>query len=94
MLQARLFSYGDTQRYRLGVNFNHIPVNPPKCPFHSYHPTARCAWTAISAAPFPTIPTATGYGQSARFAEPPLPLEGEAARWDHYEKITSVAFAM
>jgi catalase len=26
MLQARLFSYGDTQRYRLGVNFNHIPV--------------------------------------------------------------------
>ena len=37
MLQARLFSYGDTQRYRLGVNFNHIPVNAPKCPFHSYH---------------------------------------------------------
>ena len=37
MLQARLFSYGDAQRYRLGVNFNHIPVNAPKCPFHSYH---------------------------------------------------------
>jgi catalase len=37
MLQARLFSYGDTQRYRLRVNFNHIPVNAPKCPFHSYH---------------------------------------------------------
>src|SRR6478672_7697522 len=33
MLQARLFSYGDTQRYRLGINFNHIPVNAPKCPF-------------------------------------------------------------
>jgi catalase len=27
MLQGRLSSYGDTQRYRLGVNFNHIPVN-------------------------------------------------------------------
>ena len=37
MLQGRLFSYGDAQRYRLGVNFNHIPVNAPKCPFHSYH---------------------------------------------------------
>ena len=37
MLQARLFSYGDIQRYRLGVNFNHIPVNAPQCPFHSYH---------------------------------------------------------
>jgi catalase len=30
MLQARLFSYGDTQRYLLGVNFNHIPVNAPQ----------------------------------------------------------------
>src|ERR671936_149904 len=37
MLQGRLCSYGDTQRYRLGVNFNHIPVKAPKCPFHSYH---------------------------------------------------------
>ena len=37
MLQARLFSYGDAQRYRLGVNHHHIPVNAPKCPFHSYH---------------------------------------------------------
>ena len=36
MLQGRLFSYGDAQRYRLGVNFNHIPVNAPKCPFQSY----------------------------------------------------------
>src|SRR6185295_2457498 len=31
MLQGRIFSYGDTQRYRLGVNFNHIPVNAPQC---------------------------------------------------------------
>ena len=37
MLQGRLFSYGDAQRYRLGVNHNLIPVNAPHCPFHSYH---------------------------------------------------------
>jgi catalase len=37
MLQARLFSYGDAQRYRLGVNHHHIPVNAPRCPYHSYH---------------------------------------------------------
>ena len=37
MLQGRLFSYGDAQRYRLGVNHGHIPVNAPRCPFHSYH---------------------------------------------------------
>ena len=27
MLQGRLFSYGDAQRYRLGVNHHLIPVN-------------------------------------------------------------------
>jgi catalase len=37
MLQSRLFSYGDAARYRLGVNHHQIPVNAPKCPFHSYH---------------------------------------------------------
>lgn len=29
MLQGRLFSYGDTQRYRLGINHTKIPVNCP-----------------------------------------------------------------
>lgn len=37
MLQGRLFSYGDAQRYRLGVNLEQIPVNKPRCPFHAYH---------------------------------------------------------
>jgi catalase len=30
LLQGRLFSYFDTQRYRLGTNFQKIPVNAPK----------------------------------------------------------------
>ena len=30
MLQGRLFSYGDAQRYRLGVNYHQIPVNAPR----------------------------------------------------------------
>ncbi|WP_042375712.1 catalase, partial [Neobacillus jeddahensis] len=39
MLQGRLFSYGDTQRYRLGVNHWQIPVNYPRGAkhVHSYH---------------------------------------------------------
>jgi len=37
MLQGRLFSYGDAQRYRLGVNHHLIPVNRARCPVHSYH---------------------------------------------------------
>jgi len=36
MLLARLFSYADAHRARLGVNYKQIPVNRPKCPVHSY----------------------------------------------------------
>ncbi|HHX61686.1 MAG TPA: catalase [Epulopiscium sp.] len=39
MLQGRLFSYGDAQRYRLGVNHHQIPVNQAKAVKHphSFH---------------------------------------------------------
>ena len=36
-LQGRLFVYGDAQRYRLGVNYNQIPVNRARCPVSDYH---------------------------------------------------------
>ena len=36
MLQARLISYPDAHRYRLGVNHDALPVNKPQCPVHTY----------------------------------------------------------
>ncbi|GAA1863936.1 catalase [Pseudonocardia ailaonensis] len=36
MLLARLFSYADAHRYRLGANYQQIPVNAPVCPVHTY----------------------------------------------------------
>ena len=36
MLLARLVSYADAHRARLGVNYKQIPVNWPKSPVHSY----------------------------------------------------------
>jgi catalase len=36
MLLARLFSYADAHRARLGVNYKQIPVNRPVCPVHAY----------------------------------------------------------
>ena len=37
MLQARILSYPDAHRHRMGVNYDLLPVNQPKCPFHTYH---------------------------------------------------------
>ncbi len=36
MLLARLFSYADAHRARMGVNYKQIPVNAPQSPVHSY----------------------------------------------------------
>ena len=37
MLMARVFSYPDAQRYRVGTNYNEIPVNAPHAaPVHNY----------------------------------------------------------
>lgn len=33
LLQGRIFSYADTQRYRLGANYLQLPINAPRCPF-------------------------------------------------------------
>jgi catalase len=52
MLQGRLFSYGDAQRYRLGVNHHQIPVNAARCPVHTVITgTGPCASTGTTAAP-------------------------------------------
>src|SRR6201981_2441728 len=36
MLLARIFSYADAHRARMGVNYKQGPVNQPKVPVHSY----------------------------------------------------------
>jgi catalase len=84
MLQARLFSYGDTQRYRLGVNFNHIPVNAPKCPFHSYHRDGAMRTDGNLGGTPSYFPNSRGeWTDEPQLNEPPLALEGAADHWDH-----------
>ncbi len=84
MLQARLFSYGDAQRYRLGVNFNQIPVNAPKCPYHSYHRDGQMRVDGNQGSRLAYAPNMYGeWPDSPELQEPRLPLQGEAGHWDH-----------
>jgi catalase len=86
MLQGRLFSYGDTQRYRLGVNYSQIPVNAPKCPFHSYHRDGQMRVDGNGGGTTPYEPNSRGeWIAQPNFAEPPLAVEGVAKRWNHRE---------
>lgn len=86
MLQGRLFSYGDAQRYRLGVNHNLIPVNRPRCPMHSYHRDGQMRVDGNYGGTIGYEPNSQGqWQQQPEFAEPPLSIEGWAAHWDHRE---------
>ena len=45
LLQGRNFSYLDTQLKRLGsANFTHLPINAPKCPFHTLQQDGHMAF--------------------------------------------------
>ncbi len=84
MLQGRLFSYGDTHRYRLGINHHQIPVNAPRCPFHSFHRDGAGRVDGNLGATENYEPNRFGsFAQTAAAAEPPLALDGAAARYDH-----------
>lgn len=86
MLQGRLFSYGDAQRYRLGVNHNQIPVNAPRCPFHSYHRDGQMRVDDNAGGTLGYEPNSYGeWQQQPEFREPPLELQGAADHWDYRE---------
>lgn len=86
MLQGRLFSYGDAQRYRLGVNHSQIPVNAPRCPFHHYHRDGAMRVDGNHGSTLGYEPNSYHeWQQQPGYAEPPLALEGAAAHWNHRE---------
>ncbi|MBF6624845.1 MAG: catalase [Pseudomonas stutzeri] len=83
MLQGRLFSYGDAQRYRLGVNHHQIPVNAPRCPVHSFHRDGAMRVDGNHGGRLHYEPNTYGeWQEQPDFSEPPLALGGAADRYD------------
>ena len=84
MLQGRLFSYGDAQRYRLGVNNSQIPVNAPKCPYHAFHRDGAMRIDGNYGSAKHYEPNSFNeWNEQPEFKEPPLALHGDAGAWDH-----------
>ena len=86
MLQGRLFSYRDAQNYRLGVNHGQIPVNRPRCPFHSYHRDGMMRTDGNNGSAIGYEPNSYGEWQdSPEMKEPPLKLHGDAYNYNERE---------
>ena len=84
MLQGRLFSYGDAQRYRLGVNHHLIPVNKARCPVHGYHRDGAMRVDGNYGGTLGYEPNSYGeWQEQPEFRDPPLAIDGSADHWDH-----------
>ena len=84
MLQARIFSYADAHRYRLGINAHQLPVNRPRCPVHDYHADGTMRLEGKSNPDAYYEPNSfNGPVEDHRFSEPPLAIVGAADRYDH-----------
>ncbi|MDE2413522.1 MAG: catalase [Comamonadaceae bacterium] len=86
MLQARLTNYADAQRYRLGGNYQQIPVNRARCPVHSNHRDGMGRVDANYGSAPHYEPNSFGQWQAQpEFAEPPLKINGDARHWSFHE---------
>lgn len=87
VLQARVLSYADAHRYRIGVNYELLPVNKPRCPVHSYNRDGHMRFDGNYGGQVNYQPNSfDGPVDDKQFSEPPLKISGDAYRYDQSTK--------
>jgi len=84
MLQARLISYPDAHRYRLGVNYEALPVNKPQCPVMHYHRDGAMRFDGnFGSAPNYEPNSFNGPVENPEYRERPRTITGSVDRHNH-----------
>ena len=86
MLQARVFSYADAHRHRLGTHYEQLPVNAPRCPVRHYHRDGQMNHAGLqtgNADAYYEPNSFNGPAELPAAQEPPLKISGDMARYDH-----------
>ncbi len=86
VLQMRIASYSDAHRYRIGVNYESLPVNKPKCPVHNHYRDGAMRFDGNGGGSINYEPNSfDGSVEKPEAKEPPLTLSGSADRYNHRE---------
>lgn len=86
MLQARIFSYADAHRYRIGTHYEMLPVNRPMADVNTYHMDGSMRFDAPKGTDAFYEPNSfNGPVEDAGFKEPPFPVGGDGNRYNHRE---------
>lgn len=84
MLQGRILSYPDAQRYRIGANYEQLPVN--RCPYFSgqdnYHRDGHMALDGNGGGAPNYFPNSFDNIYEAEITEPALSIDGDANWYD------------
>ena len=84
MLQARLISYPDAHRYRIGVNYDGLPVNKPLCPVRTYNRDGAMRFDDnFGSAPNYEPNSFDGPAEDPAYRESPRMISGSVDRHDH-----------
>ncbi len=84
MLQARIMSYADAHRYRIGVNYAALPVNHPHSEVNTYHRDGKLRFDGNYGGAVNYEPNSYGGPvEDKKFLEPALEISGAADRYDH-----------
>jgi len=86
MLQARIFSYADAHRHRLGMHYEALPVNAPQVPVHNYNKDGAMRFTRNDSGnpdAYYGPNSFNGPKQNPAVKEPPPRISGDADRYDH-----------
>ncbi|MCD4758421.1 MAG: catalase [Arcobacteraceae bacterium] len=98
MLQARVFSYADAHRYRVGTHYEMLPVNRPLNDVNTYHADGPMRLDEpIGTDAYYEPNSFNGPVENKEYLEPPFPVDGEADRYshledsdDHYSQVTAL----
>ena len=86
MLQARIFSYADAHRYRIGTHYESLPVNAPRSMKNTYHADGPMRFDAPKGTDAYYEPNSfNGPVEQPSAKEPPLRISGDADRYNHRE---------
>jgi len=86
MLQARVFSYADAHRYRIGTHYEMLPVNRPRSEVNTYHADGPMRFDAPAGSDAYYEPNSfNGPAQDEQYIEPPFPVDGDGYRYNHLD---------
>jgi catalase len=82
MLLARMFSYADTHRYRIGTNYAQLPVNQPRVAVHNYNKDGSMRYHFNSTGQPVYAPNSYGgpRADGQQFPDPSWAVSGEIMR--------------